>query len=159
MLGASLISLRDLLIIRTCLVSIDADKPCLVWDSNTLYSVLNHSVIGQLDKTNCFPLEMSWLKCLLCWMSSNGRFKSITRTIIMPACFICSKTRPEALRFYIKCVSLQAKRRLELDELDHQYSEPARPSRGRRAALKVKSPKGILTDASWAWCETRCKAV
>ncbi|KAF5893194.1 transcription factor E2F3 [Clarias magur] len=34
-----------------------------------------------------------------------------------------------------------AKRRLELDIADHQYSEPARTPRGRRAALRMKSPK------------------
>lgn len=40
-------------------------------------------------------------------------------------------------------LSLQAKRRLELDIVDHQYSEPARTPRGRRAAFQMKSPKGF----------------
>ncbi|XP_062845684.1 transcription factor E2F3 [Trichomycterus rosablanca] len=34
-----------------------------------------------------------------------------------------------------------AKRRLELDIGDHQYTEPARIPRGRRATLRMKSPK------------------
>ncbi|XP_026875797.2 transcription factor E2F3 isoform X2 [Electrophorus electricus] len=38
-----------------------------------------------------------------------------------------------------------AKRRLDLDITDHQYSEPAQTSRGRRTALGVKSPKGTKT--------------
>ncbi|XP_058261179.1 transcription factor E2F3 isoform X2 [Hemibagrus wyckioides] len=38
-----------------------------------------------------------------------------------------------------------AKRRLELDIADHQYSEPARTPRGRRAALRMKSPKAPKT--------------
>ncbi|XP_017564167.1 transcription factor E2F3 [Pygocentrus nattereri] len=38
-----------------------------------------------------------------------------------------------------------AKRRLELEAMDHQYSEPARTPRGRRAALRVKSPKAPKT--------------
>ncbi|KAB5517793.1 hypothetical protein PHYPO_G00171260 [Pangasianodon hypophthalmus] len=38
-----------------------------------------------------------------------------------------------------------AKRRLELDVADHQYSEPARTPRGRRAALRMKSPKAPKT--------------
>ncbi|XP_053494583.1 transcription factor E2F3 [Ictalurus furcatus] len=38
-----------------------------------------------------------------------------------------------------------AKRRLELDIADHQYSEPARMPRGRRAALRMKSPKAPKT--------------
>lgn len=38
-----------------------------------------------------------------------------------------------------------AKRRLELDIADHQYSEPVRTPRGRRAALRMKSPKAPKT--------------
>ncbi|KAI4904519.1 hypothetical protein NFI96_010552 [Prochilodus magdalenae] len=38
-----------------------------------------------------------------------------------------------------------AKRRLELDAMDHQYSEPARTPRGRRTALRMKSPKAPKT--------------
>ncbi|XP_060760676.1 transcription factor E2F3 isoform X2 [Neoarius graeffei] len=38
-----------------------------------------------------------------------------------------------------------AKRRLELDVADHQYSEPARTPRGRRAPLQMKSPKAPKT--------------
>ncbi|XP_026989714.1 transcription factor E2F3 [Tachysurus fulvidraco] len=38
-----------------------------------------------------------------------------------------------------------AKRRLDLDLADHQYSEPARTPRGRRAALRMKSPKAPKT--------------
>lgn len=37
----------------------------------------------------------------------------------------------------------QAKRRLELDITDHQYSEPAKTLRSRKGALKLKVPKGI----------------
>uniref|UniRef100_A0A3B1ISD5 E2F transcription factor 3 n=1 Tax=Astyanax mexicanus TaxID=7994 RepID=A0A3B1ISD5_ASTMX len=33
------------------------------------------------------------------------------------------------------------KRRLELDTVEHQYSEPARMPRGRRVAIRMKSPK------------------
>ncbi|XP_072530881.1 transcription factor E2F3 [Salminus brasiliensis] len=37
------------------------------------------------------------------------------------------------------------KRRLELDTVDHQYGEPTRTPRGRRSALRVKSPKAPKT--------------
>uniref|UniRef100_A0A8B9RI99 E2F transcription factor 3 n=1 Tax=Astyanax mexicanus TaxID=7994 RepID=A0A8B9RI99_ASTMX len=37
------------------------------------------------------------------------------------------------------------KRRLELDTLEHQYSEPARMPRGRRVAIRMKSPKAPKT--------------
>ncbi|XP_030644719.1 transcription factor E2F3 [Chanos chanos] len=38
-----------------------------------------------------------------------------------------------------------AKRRLELDITDHQYSEPAKTGRGQKAALSLKSPKAPKT--------------
>lgn len=37
--------------------------------------------------------------------------------------------------------TFQAKRRLELDITDHQYSDPTKTAKGKRGPLQPKSPK------------------